>query len=183
MRPVPTYTKDTFAEAFKQGDEKGFNHFFDQLYPALCFFGARLIGDKETAKEIASDAFIKTWSKHEQLDSATSIKAYLYQVARNDCYKWLHKQQKMQALHKDLAALSVPVEQSHLDLLINSEVIASLHLHINQLPEGCKKVFNKLYIEGKSVTETAHELDLADSTVKTQKARGLLYLKKQFTIS
>jgi len=171
-----------FAFSFQQGEEKGLTYFFDLLYPALCFFAARLTGSVETAKEIASDAFIKTWHKHEKLSSASAIKAYLYQVTRNDCYKWLHQQKKIQALHKELAALSESVEQSHLHLLIQSELISQLHQHIAQLPEGCKKVFNKLYIEGKTVAETANELELTVSTVKTQKARGLQHIKNQFSI-
>lgn len=41
------------------------------------------------------------------------------------------------------------------------------------LPEGCRRVISKLYVEGKSVVESARELRLSASTVKTQKAAGV----------
>lgn len=168
-----------YAELFNKGEEQGFNYMFDLYYPSLCFFAARITGDTDTGKDIASQAFIKTWEKRERLNTFAGIKAYLYQVARNDCYKWLQKQKKDSAMYTDLYAFSAPVAESHLSLLIQTELISQLHHHIAQLPEGCKKVFGKLYIEGKTVSETAKELKLAITTVKTQKQRGLIFLKKR----
>jgi DNA-binding CsgD family transcriptional regulator len=42
-------------------------------------------------------------------------------------------------------------------------------------------VFTKLFIEGKSVSETAQEMNIAISTVKNQKARGIKLLKPKLS--
>ncbi len=170
------------AALFQNGSEEALDHFFSTYYPALCFFAARLTGDTEVAKDIASQAFIKTWEKHATLNTAAGIKAYLYQVARNDCYKWLHQQKRAAALHQDLGKLSQPVAQSHAEELIKAEFINTMYQHVKSMPAAQQTIFTKLYIEGKSVAETAAELNLHISTVKTQKARGILYLRKQFSI-
>lgn len=180
--PIHAHVKrstNVFASLFHQGHEEAFNHFFHLYYPALCFFAARITGDTETAKDLASHAFIKTWAKHEKLQTTTAIKAYLYQVARNDCYKWLQTQKREKALQQNLAAFAAAAEESHLPVLIHAEVVAMLHRHIQQLPVGQQTIFSKLYIEGKTVAETAAELRLSASTVKTQKARGLAVLRSR----
>jgi RNA polymerase sigma factor (sigma-70 family) len=56
--------------------------------------------------------------------------------------------------------------------IIRAEFYAELYRAINTLPPECRKIFTMLYLEGKSARETAEELGLALSTVKTQKARG-----------
>jgi RNA polymerase sigma-70 factor (ECF subfamily) len=63
--------------------------------------------------------------------------------------------------------------------IIRAEFYGELYRAIHTLPPECRKIFTMLYIEGKTVRETAEELGLALSTVKTQKARGLAALKKK----
>jgi RNA polymerase sigma-70 factor (ECF subfamily) len=62
---------------------------------------------------------------------------------------------------------------------IRAEFYAEIHNAIKTLPPECRKIFTMLYIEGKTVRETADELGLARSTIKTQKARGLAMLRKK----
>ena len=68
-------------------------------------------------------------------------------------------------------------QQSYIHNIIRSETIHLLHKAIAHLPAECSKIFTKLYIEGKSITETAQEMNIAVSTVKNQKARGIKLLK------
>ncbi|WP_276504916.1 RNA polymerase sigma factor [Terrimonas pollutisoli] len=46
--------------AFQQGDIKALNAYFDEFYPALCYYANSYTHDMEVAKEIASEAFVKT---------------------------------------------------------------------------------------------------------------------------
>ena len=63
--------------------------------------------------------------------------------------------------------------------IIRAEFYGELYRAINTLPPECRKIFTMLYLEGKTVRETAEELGLALTTVKTQKVRGLAALKKK----
>jgi len=63
--------------------------------------------------------------------------------------------------------------------IIRAEFYGELYTAIKTLPPECRKIFTLLYIEGKTVRETADELGLAFSTIKTQKARGLATLRKK----
>lgn len=177
---LPAQRKDTthdYALLFHEGDERGFDHFFQELYPALCLFGTRIIGCAETAKELASDAFIKTWGKHHRLNSTKGITAYLYRVMRNDCYKWLARHSKTTHFPDELQ-ISIADSNSGLERsMIEAEVLRQLYSKWQQLPSARKEVMTKLYIEGKSIQETAAELGLSCSTIKTQKTRAIVFLK------
>jgi len=69
------------------------------------------------------------------------------------------------------------MEQVYIHNIIRTETIYLLTQALNTLPERCRQVFIKLYIEEKSVKEIAAEMDTTISTVKNQQARGIKLLK------
>ena len=171
------------AISFQQGEEKGFVWFFKQLYPALSFYTFKITGDKEASEEIASNAFIKIWEKHQRFNDADSIKNYLYRIVRNDAFKHLAKEKRKAQSNKEVIYLyGDEQEKDHFSSLVRAETLREILNAIKDLPTECSKVFHLLYVEGKSIQEAAKELNLSTSTIKTQKARGLIALRKTITI-
>jgi len=166
--------------SFQRGEEEGFNFFFRRLYPALCFFASRLIHNRPAAEEIASEAFIKIWQRHSQFSDAGDIKAYLYQIVKNDSLKWLQKDARISIAETGISVADFT--PGHFEDIVWSEVTSELHQAISSLPKACRQVFEMLYIEGKSITETAAALRLSPSTVRTQKARGLVFLRRKWVL-
>jgi len=72
-------------------------------------------------------------------------------------------------------------EKDCFNSLVTAEISGELLNAINTLPVECSKVFRLIYIEGKSIKETAETLQISPSTVKTQKARGLAALRKKLS--
>jgi RNA polymerase sigma-70 factor (family 1) len=166
--------------AFQQGEEKGFDFFFRELFPALCFFANHIMDNRCEAEDIASSAFIKIWKRHSQFDDAKNIRSYLYQIVRNDCFSFLQQKNRSAKVQKEIKYLSVVnFEDNYESDIIRAEFFAELYLAINSLPKECKKVFTMLYIHGKTVKEISKELKLSPSTIKAQKARGLIILRKK----
>jgi RNA polymerase sigma-70 factor (ECF subfamily) len=165
---------------FQQGEEKGFAWFFRSLYPALSFYAFKITGDREASEEIASSAFIKIWESHEQFSDPLSIRKYLYCIVRNDALKHLRKEKQSVAFNREVIYLYANEhEKDCFNNLVTTEITLELHQAIDALPAECKKVFRLMYIEGKSIQETAEALHLSASTVKTQKKRGLDALRKK----
>jgi len=86
--------------AFQRGEEKGFDFFYRQLFPSLCFFANRKLNDRTEAEDIASNAFIKIWKRHSQFNNATGIRSYLYQIVRNDCLSYFQQRNRLTTMHK-----------------------------------------------------------------------------------
>jgi len=176
-----TYNQNEYTLAFQRGEEKGFDFFFRELFTSLCFFANRIVNNKCEAEDIASAAFIKIWKRHNQFDNSKNIRAYLYQIVRNDCLKFLHQKGKRIRMQKEIEYLTIDDTKDNCEAdIIRAELYSDLYKALNNLPTECCKVFKMLYIEGKSVKEIAKELKVSTSTVKTQKARGLAMLRKKF---
>lgn len=165
--------------SFQQGDQKALVIYFNEFYPALCSYAFSFTHDMETARELASEAFFKTWTYRQQFTEPGSIRAYLYKVVRGDASRWRQKKQRL-----DVVAISDDEDPESTDpdefaRLVKAETLRHVYNAIEQLPGECRKVFRMLYVEGKKVKEIAKELNISPSTVKAQKARGLILLRKK----
>jgi len=50
----------------RRGDTSAFRQFFNDFYPALCFFINKILQDEEAAHDIAQEAFICFWNKNKE---------------------------------------------------------------------------------------------------------------------
>lgn len=175
-----TYNSEEVSLAFQRGEERGFDFFYRELYPSLYFFANRITKNTFEAEDIVSHAFIKIWQRHSQFNYAKNIRSYLYQIVRNDCLKFLNQKSKLVEIQNEVRYLAVPELNNTCEAdIIRAEFYGELYKAINSLPSECQKVFKLLYIQGKTVKEISHELNLSPSTIKTQKARGLAVLRKK----
>ncbi|HUZ57817.1 MAG TPA: RNA polymerase sigma-70 factor [Hanamia sp.] len=166
--------------AFQQGQEMGFDFIFHKFFPSLCFFANHILDNKCEAEDIASSAFIKIWKRHSQFNDAKNIRSYLYQIVRNDCFSFLQQKNRSAKVQKEIEYLTmVNFEDNYESNIIRAEFYAELYLTINSLPKECRKIFTLLYVHGKTVKEISKELNLSPSTIKTQKSRGLIILRKK----
>jgi RNA polymerase sigma-70 factor (ECF subfamily) len=172
------YSITDYLDSFRAGEERGFEYFFSAYFKPLSYFAHRYISNADTVEDIISDAFIKLWNKREIFTDEASLRNYLYTIVRNACFRWLDNQQR-HSKHNHLSALQKETtEQASIENIIRAETINHIYRALQQLPPACRTIFQKLYIEGKSIKEIATELQLATSTVKNQKLRGLGILRK-----
>lgn len=175
---------EQFVFSFQQGKEKGVACVFHSLYPLLTLYCFKITADKEASEEIASNAFIKIWQKHERFTEYHSIKAYLYRIVRNDAFKFLQKEKRHAVAGQEFGYLySKQHEKDHFTSLVNAETTGQLLKAINGLPTECSKVLRLMFIEGRSIKETAKILHLSPSTIKTQKKRGVEVLRKKLYLT
>jgi len=180
----PQETAREFVQSFQQGEEKGFNFFFREYYAAMCYFSFQITGDKEAAKEIAGDAFTKLWENRIRFDNASSIKSFLFTVARNASLNKIKLQKRNTQREKEFLYLTSETESSIFEKKIETELYGRIFSMLNTLPPKCRQIFNMLYIQGKSYEEISQELNLSINNIRNQKARGLMLLKQRiaFTI-
>jgi RNA polymerase sigma-70 factor (ECF subfamily) len=181
MSSSPVYNNSSNFLDFRSGREEGFNYFFNEYYKSVYFFASRYVSEKPAVEDIVTDSFIKLWDKREIFDTESGLKGYLYKTVYNACLRWLQQKQNRSMHIRSYSNQIDTIEQACFHNIVKAETINLLYKAIQQLPSQCKKIFTKLYIEGKSVCEIADEMNLTVSTIKNQKARGIKLLKPRLS--
>ena len=159
---------------------EAFKSAFATYYPSLCFFATKLTSEREVAEDIVEEMFVKLWVKEPDFHLHKNIKAVLYIGVKNACLDYI-KKRKNERAHAQ--ALSYLLEQEQEDFILNeitrAEVLRELYAAISELPEGCRNVMELYYRYGLGHKDISNQLGVTVSTVKNQKARGILLLKKK----
>lgn len=183
MQRKINYTVAEYVRSFQLGEEKGFSFFFREYYPSLCYFSFQIIKDRSATEEIAGDALMKLWERHENFDNLQSIKSFLYTATRNASINWIRQRKRSIQREKEILYLGEETEDSIIEKLIETEIYREIFTMLNTLPPKCRKIFTMLFIEGKNYEQIAEELNLSISTIRNQKARGLMLIKQRSVFS
>ena len=134
------------------------------------------MSDPQAAEDIVENTMFKLWRDREKFNNVLNIKSYLYAMVRNDAYRIAHKENEKIFLNEELTQATYDdVDEK----VLEEEVYAILIEHLNQLPEGCKEIFELSTIEGLKYKEIASKLDISVNTVKSQRARAIKLLKEK----
>jgi len=160
-----------------------FELFFKDNYKSLCFFANRYINDPLIVEDVVGDVAFKVWKKRCELRNDAALKSYFYTSLRNTCLEWISAE-KSKGRRKKQYLDSVQLEQSSiLENIIRTETLHELELAIQTLPLQCRRVVVKLFVEGKSLSEVAEEMQLSVTTIKSQRQRGIKLLRGRFSLT
>jgi RNA polymerase sigma-70 factor (family 1) len=164
---------------FQDGDESGFDHYFHLYYKALVFYARRILVSAADAEEVVSECFLKVWEKRAVIREEAGLKQYLYTAVYRAC---LRRKEQLGRQGDTEPEPPIPSdERTALDNMVRAEVMREVYQAIQELPVACRNIFTKLFLEGKTAQEIAAELNLSVSTINTQKARALAYLRNRLS--
>jgi RNA polymerase sigma factor (sigma-70 family) len=141
-------------------------------------FKARLMGlcrryttNREEAKDVLQEAFIKIFRKIQQLTDHEKLESWVKSVAVNTAIDHFRTKRMLMTELTDDAAMEEAL--GHHDADVSDEVLVAC---VNQLPDGCRLVFNLFVLEGYSHAEIASMLQISEGTSRSQLnyARALL---------
>lgn len=184
---VPNHVRDDnwslLLKRVSQQDEQAFAEVFAHFAPLLKGFcqSSKTFLAEEAAEELVQEVLIKVWQKAPNFDpSRASASTWIFTIARNARIDYLRKHAK----HK---INSSPVETEDIwdESTDNQPFVFMKHNReekevaalLSSLPSEQSRCIKKVYMEGKSHTEIANELDLPLGTVKSRVRLGLLKLQ------
>ncbi len=168
---------EEIVHEFNKGNPKSFSSVFNTYYSALCFFAERMILDKEEAKDIVEESFIKLWRLHANFATMQNIKAFLYITTKNACLNFIRQSERNAKQQSDMVYMLAKKEDHVLTEITRAEVLRELHAAIESLPPQCRKIVRMSFVEGMKNQEIAEQLNLSVHTVKNQKVRAIYLLK------
>ena len=162
-----------------EGDEKTFERVFKSNYKALYSYANMIVRDHEAAEEIVQGMFLKLWERKEKLELHTSLKAYLYRSIYNDSLN-LIKHEKVKLKYQSHALYTMKNESDNAsDKVQLSELEKRLQVALNQLPEGCRTIFQLSRFEDLKYKEIADRLKISIKTVENQMGKALKLLRME----
>ncbi len=137
---------------------------YQDFSPKLYNLCRRYLQHEVEIEEALSDAFVSIFKNIYQLNDEEKFEAWAKQITVNQCLAIIRKkkvkyQTYIDDLHENTAIAAV--EQ---DFLLEEDLMRLLQ----NLPEGCKTVFNLYAIEGYTHKEIAEKLGVSIGTSKSQ---------------
>ena len=142
-----------------------------ELYaPAMLGVCVRYVDEKEAARDILHEGFIKIFTKIESYSGAGSFEGWMRKIFVTSALEYLRSSK---ALGGTISLESCDeaaddVHASAVEQLSADEIVRC----INELPSGCRAVFNLYAVEGYSHVEIAQKLNIQEASSRSQFARA-----------
>jgi RNA polymerase sigma factor (sigma-70 family) len=159
----------------KRGDSKAQRELYDLYKSKLMGLCRRYTRTREEAEDVLQDAFIKIFTRFQQVNSPDKIEGWVKSVAVRTAIDHYNKNKKEKDLYEPGDAGLMKVEAVSIDH-VSDEYLVAL---INLLPDKCRMVFNLFEVEGYSHTEIAAMMDINESTSRSQLHYAKTLLKEK----
>lgn len=177
MTSGSVHNEDTETiSGIKAGIARGEEYYLGLLHQLyfrkLLSFAQTFFRSKETAEEIVDDLFIKIWAKRAHIPQIHNLNVYLYKSIKNRALNEISRQAS-QLKTEPLEAMSRHPQDDNattLDHLILAEMMQSVELTIESLPQRCKQIFKLIREDGLKYKEVAEILNISVNTIDNQMA-------------
>jgi RNA polymerase sigma-70 factor, ECF subfamily len=177
-----TPTDEELVEAFQQGDRSAFDILVQRWERKIRSALYRLVGSHDEARDLAQEAFLKSYRALGSFKLEARFSSWLYQIALNAARDRLRRRRTRHDVSLDSLEetadrpLGRP-DPSALDLVESRDLSRLVAAAVAELPEEQREVVVLKEYQGLTFAEIAEALDVPLSTVKTRLYRGLGQLR------
>lgn len=132
------------------------------------------VSSPEDVDDLLQEIVIKTYKSLDTLNSASSIKPWLFQIARNTIIDFYRKKGRLNEALQDEFHLNEE------DLDTQTELARCVEPFIQNLPSENAALLTAIDIEGQSQKEYASNSDISYSTLKSRVQKSRKLLRKLF---
>ena len=153
-------------------DEMAFTQLYLRFGKRLIQFSQSLVRSKEIAEELVEDVFVKLWASRTHISEIENLTVYLYVAVKNRSLNVLSEKAR-ELITAPFDYLDTPPDgfaADPYDLMITSEMMASMRHAIDELPPRCKMIFKLIREDGLRYKEVADILNISVNTIDVQMA-------------
>ncbi len=168
------------ARACLDGNEKAQSQLFEQYSGQMMALCLRYGRDYEEAQDMFQEGFIKVFQKLDKFNGKGPLGAWIRRTIANNALDQIRKNKR----EKDhVEAYEVEVKSQNefsFDLFDDEESELTndkLTELIQRMPTGYRTVFNMYVVEDYSHKEIAEQLEITESTSKTQYRKAKAYMR------
>jgi len=161
--------------ALKKSDRAVVREIFLRYHAVLCRVSFRIVNDKEEAKDVVQEVFIKVWQHRESLNIEFSLEAYLRRAVVNTSLNRMESRRKF--TNDSLESVFVNQGEPSADPSDEKELSAQLDQALEKLPVRTKAVFTLIRFEDMSYREVAEVLGISMKAVEKEMMKALKLLR------
>ena len=141
--------------------------------PGLIFFLQRLVGDPDTAEDLAIDSFLELLLHPFRYNGRSSMKTYLFMIGRSKALNYIKRRAR---LSPDPIPEDLPEDTSLEERYLADERRRALHKALHDLPEEMRAAIHLVYFEELSYRQTAQIMKKTEKQVDNllQRAKNAL---------
>ena len=148
-----------------------------RLYrPGLIFFLQRLVGDPDTAEDLAIDSFLELLVHPLRYNGRSSIKTYLFMIGRSKALNYLKRRAR---ISPDPIPENLPDDTSLEEVFLADERRRALHKALKGLPEEMRAAVHLVYFEELTYRQTALVMKKTEKQVDNLLYRAKTALRAQ----
>lgn len=170
--------EEELVALLKTNDEKALKKLFDYYHTPLCVLANTIVRDKDQAKDIVQDVFIKLWKNRHRLEITGSLGAYLRKATVNTALNVIesvsrsHTQSIGQTDPGFHAITTADQEVAYEELKQKTEQA------IARLPIRTRSVFTLIRSEEMSYKEVSATLNISLKAVEKEMIKALKILRE-----
>lgn len=159
----------------RKGDKDACAQLYQQYSKAMYNICIRMTGNEADAADVLQDAFLQAFNRLGQLKQPEAFAGWLKQIVVHQCIRFCKKAAYWNPLDEtDTASIAEEEEEWWIGI-----PPALVHQEIKILPSGCRQVFVLFAMEGFSHKDIAAQLQISESTSKSQYRRARKLLKER----
>lgn len=158
---------------------KQFESIFRNHHKRLCDFAFNFVRDKDAAKDIVQDVFLKLWKNIDKVEISSHIGNYLFKATAHTALNHLRGNVRVCRIEDD-SVLDRRMPLSHdTNSTEFSELEGLVDRAIDRLPPKCKVIYLLSRHEGLKNQKIAETLGLSVKTVENQMTIALEKLRNE----
>jgi len=158
----------------KKGELSAFAQLVEIYEKEIITYCYYIIKDKEEAKDLAQEAFLKAFINLKSLRNEEDFKYWLLRIARNSCFKKLSRMK----IEKKIISIEEEKSLSIIDELIKDDRRNKIINALNKLDKKDKEIIILRDIQDFSYAEISKILKISMNLVKVRLYRARKNLKK-----
>lgn len=168
------YSDEQLVDGCKKNDHSMQKALYEKYAPKLMAVALRYASTTAEAEDNLQDAMIKAFNKIESFKGESAIFFWLKRIVINTSLNALRSKAQLNPIQNYEEKVAGEAWQFISDLQLDD-----LIKMIQELPAGCRAVFNLMAIEGYKHEEIAKELGISIGTSKSQFSRAKLLLQEK----
>lgn len=137
-----------------------YQHFAKATYNTIL----RIVPQSDIASDLLQESFIQAFEKIDKLENEQAFGGWIKRIAINRSLEHLRKQKQFPLSLEEINDFDAKEEEVEIPEL----AFGTIQSAINELPAGCRIIFQLFYLEEYSHAEIANELNTSISNSKTQ---------------